>query len=87
MNYARGGKSVAEAIVEAAGTRIRPILLTSLTTIAGLLPTAIGIGGYSVVWSPMASTIMVGLIFSTLSALFVLPLLYASFYKDTRRNA
>ncbi|MBJ2356129.1 efflux RND transporter permease subunit [Sphaerochaeta sp. S2] len=81
------GKSVAEAIVEAAGTRIRPILLTSLTTIAGLLPTAIGIGGYSVVWSPMASTIMVGLIFSTLSALFVLPLLYASFYKDTRRNA
>nr|WP_319475176.1 efflux RND transporter permease subunit [uncultured Sphaerochaeta sp.] len=81
------GKSVAEAIVEAAGTRIRPILLTSLTTIAGLLPTAIGIGGYSVVWSPMASTIMVGLIFSTLSALFVLPLLYATFYKDTRRDA
>ncbi len=81
------GKSVAEAIVEAAGTRIRPILLTSLTTIAGLLPTAIGIGGYSVVWSPMASTIMVGLVFSTLSALFVLPLLYATFYKDARRNA
>ncbi len=81
------GKSVGESIVEAAGTRIRPILLTSLTTIAGLLPTAIGIGGYSVVWSPMASTIMVGLVFSTLSALFVLPLLYATFYKDTRRNA
>ncbi len=81
------GKELLDAIVEAAGTRIRPILLTSLTTIAGLLPTAIGVGGYSVVWSPMASTIMVGLIFSTLSALFVLPLLYAIFYKKERRNA
>ncbi len=81
------GKTVKEAVLESAGTRIRPILLTSLTTIAGLLPTAIGIGGYSVVWSPMASTIMVGLVFSTLSALLIIPLLYGFLYDRTPRSA
>lgn len=81
------GKTVKEAVFESAVTRIRPILLTSLTTIAGLLPTAIGIGGYSVVWSPMASTIMAGLIFSTLSALLVIPLLYGVLYDRIRRSA
>lgn len=81
------GVATSEAVLEAASTRIRPILLTSLTTIAGLLPTAIGVGGYSVVWSPMASTIMVGLVFSTISALFIIPLLYGAIYDRTRRNA
>ncbi len=80
------GLAIQDATMEAAGTRIRPILLTSLTTIAGLLPTAIGIGGYSVVWSPMASTIMVGLVFSTLSALFIIPLLYALLYDRKGRS-
>jgi len=42
----------------------------------GLLPTAIGIGGTSVVWGPMASTIIFGLIFSTLTALVIIPMLY-----------
>lgn len=70
------GKAAAEAVIESAGTRLRPILLTTLTTIAGLLPTAIGIGGKSVVWSPMAGTIIFGLVFSTLTALLVIPLMY-----------
>ena len=74
------GKGVAEAVKLAAQSRIRPILLTSLTTIGGLLPTAIGLGGTSVVWGPMASTIMFGLLFSTLSALFIIPLLYGMLY-------
>ena len=74
------GVKVREAIVEAASTRLRPILLTSLTTIVGLLPTAIGVGGYSVVWSPMASTIIFGLLFSTLTALFIIPMLYGVIY-------
>lgn len=81
------GKTVKEAVLQSAVTRIRPILLTSLTTIAGLLPTAIGIGGYSVVWSPMASTIMVGLVFSTLSALLIIPLLYGALYDRKPRSA
>lgn len=74
------GNSVKNAIIQAAETRLRPILLTSLTTIAGLLPTAIGLGGSSVVWQPMASTIIFGLIFSTLTALVLIPCLYGLFY-------
>jgi multidrug efflux pump subunit AcrB len=81
INTARKeGKSIAEAVSEGAATRLRPILLTSVTTIGGLLPTAIGLGGYSVVWSPMASTIIFGLIFSTLTALTVVPSLYGLLY-------
>jgi multidrug efflux pump subunit AcrB len=74
------GKGVKGAILEAGSTRIRPILLTSITTIVGLLPTAIGFGGYSVVWGPMASTIIFGLLFSTLTALFIIPMLYGVIY-------
>lgn len=80
------GKSVVEAVKEAAATRLRPILLTTLTTIAGLLPTAIGIGGVSVVWQPMASTIIFGLFFSTLTALLLIPLLYGVLYGRKERN-
>ncbi|AHC16030.1 efflux RND transporter permease subunit [Salinispira pacifica] len=79
------GASVGDAVREAAGTRLRPIMLTSLTTIAGLLPTALGIGGSSVVWGPMASTIIFGLLFSTITALFIIPGLYGLLYD--RRNA
>ena len=74
------GKSVGEAVIAAAETRLRPIILTSLTTIAGLLPTALGIGGISVVWQPMASTIIFGLLFSTLTALIIIPLFYGMLY-------
>jgi len=88
INELRGeGKSVMEAVQLAAQSRLRPILLTSLTTIGGLLPTAIGLGGTSVVWGPMASTIMFGLLFSTLSALFIIPLLYGLFYGKKERRA
>jgi multidrug efflux pump subunit AcrB len=75
------GKGFVEAVQEAAFTRFRPIILTSITTIAGLLPTALGIGGKSVVWAPMAGTIIFGLIFSTLTALIFLPSLYGLFYE------
>jgi multidrug efflux pump subunit AcrB len=79
------GKSLAEAVSLGVTTRLRPILLTSLTTIAGLLPTALGLGGKSVVWQPMASTIIFGLIFSTLTALLVVPSLYG-IVDDIRRR-
>ncbi len=81
------GTPVKEAVVESARTRLRPIILTSLTTIVGLLPTAIGIGGYSVVWSPMASTIIFGLIFSTLTTLFIIPMLYGTIYDKKNKRS
>ena len=79
-----GGTARAEAITEAAVLRLRPILLTSLTTIAGLLPTALGLGGRSVVWGPMARTIIFGLTFSTLTTLVIVPSFYGALY-DVRR--
>ncbi len=81
----REGASVADAVVDAAATRLRPIILTSVTTIAGLLPTAVGLGGSSVVWGPMASTIIFGLLFSTLTTLIIVPSIYGAFYDGTRR--
>ncbi len=78
------GVPVAAAVVEGASTRLRPIILTSLTTIAGLLPTAIGLGGTSVIWGPMASTIIFGLVFSTVTALAVVPCLYGLLFDNPR---
>jgi len=82
----KGGATVREAVIDAATNRLRPILLTTITTIAGLLPTAIGIGGKSVVWGPMASTIIFGLIFSTVTALVIIPSFYALFYDRKRKR-
>ena len=74
------GMTVGQAVIEAARIRLRPIILTSLTTIGGLIPTAIGAGGRSVIWGPMASTIIFGLLFSTITALIVIPCIYGLFY-------
>jgi multidrug efflux pump subunit AcrB len=80
------GKSIQDSVIEAASTRLRPIILTSVTTIGGLLPTAIGLGGFSVVWSPMASTIIFGLLFSTVTVISVLPCLYGLLFDRRRKN-
>ena len=50
------------AIINAGRTRLRPILLTSITTVCGLLPMALGIGGKSAIWISMASTIVWGVV-------------------------
>jgi multidrug efflux pump subunit AcrB len=80
------GMAIGEAVKAAAGTRLRPIILTSLTTIVGLTPTALGIGGQSVVWGPMASTIIFGLLFSTVTALIIIPSLYGILYDRRSRG-
>ncbi|MFW6223634.1 MAG: efflux RND transporter permease subunit, partial [Spirochaetota bacterium] len=78
----REGVDTGPAVIEAAKTRLRPTLLTSLTTIAGLLPTALGLGGYSVVWGPMAATITFGLLFSTITTLILIPCIYGVLYDN-----
>lgn len=65
------------AITQATIQRFKPILLTNITTIVGVLPTAMGISGKSPIWQPMAATISVGLIFSTLTTLLVIPAFYS----------
>ena len=65
------------AIVEAGSARLRPILMTSLTTALGLLPMAMGFGEGSEVRTPMAITVIGGLIVSTLLTLLVIPVVYS----------
>jgi len=70
------GMSVLHATLYASRRRVIPILITSLTTIAGLFSLATGLGGKSLIWGPVATAIVAGLVFSTVLTLFVIPLLY-----------
>ncbi|MBM7647333.1 HAE1 family hydrophobic/amphiphilic exporter-1 [Bacillus ectoiniformans] len=74
-----------EAIVESAKDRARPILMTALTTILGLVPLAAGIGGGTEINQPMGITVIGGLISSTFLTLYVIPVVYSFFDKETRR--
>jgi len=65
------------AVVRGCHVRMRPIILTSLTTIFGLAPMAIGLGGKSPLWAPMATAIMWGLGFGTMLILSMVPAYYA----------
>jgi multidrug efflux pump subunit AcrB len=65
------------SILQAGKFRLRPILLTTITTVFGLLPMAIGIGGKSDVWGPLANVMVWGLSVGTLLTLFLVPCLYA----------
>jgi len=65
------------AIVRACHVRMRPIILTSLTTIFGLAPMAFGLGGKSIFWAPLATAIMWGLGFATMLILSMVPAYYA----------
>ncbi len=77
------GLSVNHAIIFAARRRIIPILITSLTTIAGLFSLASGFAGKSLIWGPLATAIVWGLGFSSMLTLFIIPLLYNIFMKNT----
>ncbi|MBN1344943.1 MAG: efflux RND transporter permease subunit [Phycisphaerae bacterium] len=70
------GLPATEALRQSCHIRARPIVLTTLTTLAGLLPMALGAGGYSKVWSPFAMSICWGLTFSTAMTLILVPALY-----------
>lgn len=71
------GKDQYDAILEAGAARLRPILMTSLTTALGLLPMALGFGEGSEVRTPMAITVIGGLVVSTLLTLVVIPVVYS----------
>jgi HAE1 family hydrophobic/amphiphilic exporter-1 len=75
----RGGLSRHEAIIEGVHIRLRPILLTTLTTTLGLLPMAVGFPSYSLVWGTMASTFVTGLATATALTLFIIPILWDLF--------
>lgn len=73
------GYSISQAVVAAGKSRLRPVLMTSLTTILGMLPMALGIGEGSELWQPMGISIIGGLVFSTFLTLLVVPVMYSLF--------
>ena len=75
------GMVLLHAVLYASRRRLIPIVITSVTTIAGLFSLAVGLGGYSLLWGPVATAIVWGLAFSTLLTLFLVPLLYFVFMR------
>ena len=73
------GKKVKDALIEAGLTRLRPILMTALTTIFGLVTMALGMGEGAELLQPMAVSTIGGLIYATLLTLTIVPTVYALF--------
>lgn len=80
------GKEKKEAIVEAGKTRIRPIMITALTTIFGLSVMALGIGTGAEMMQPLAVVCIGGLIYATLMTLFIIPIIYDLFNKKEMKK-
>ncbi|MCF2950409.1 efflux RND transporter permease subunit [Paraglaciecola aquimarina] len=68
-----------QAIIQSAQSRLRPILMTTLTTSLGLLPMALGMGEGAEIRTPMAVTVIYGLLFATLLTLLFIPVIYSLF--------
>ena len=81
------GKSVTEACVIAAKSRLRPILMTTLTTVLGMIPMAVGQGEGSEMWRSLGMVVAWGLSISTLVTLVIIPTVYASMASWQERRA
>ena len=80
------GNELYEAIAISGRSRLRPVIMTSATTILGMLPLAMSTGSGSELWSPMGVAVIGGLIFSTLVTLVLVPVVYAILAKHGERN-
>ena len=78
----RDGMSIEEASVEGACLRVRPVLMTALTTSLGLIPLLLSSGTGSEVQKPLATVVIGGLVTSTVLTLLVIPALYKWFAKE-----
>ena len=76
-----------DAIITSVRDRVRPILMTALTTILGLLPLALGLGEGTEMNQPMGIAVIGGLISSTFLTLYIVPVIYSLFDRQTRRRA
>jgi HAE1 family hydrophobic/amphiphilic exporter-1 len=75
----RNGMGLYQAVAESGRVRLRPILMTSLTTMVGMLPMALGLGEGAETYSPLAISVISGLLFSTVLTLVFVPTLYVIF--------
>ena len=80
------GMNVRDASVTAAKSRLRPILMTTLTTVLGMLPMAVGTGEGSEMWRSLGMTVCWGLSISTLVTLVIIPTLYCAFTERMERR-
>ncbi|MEL6178563.1 MAG: efflux RND transporter permease subunit, partial [Myxococcota bacterium] len=74
------GMAQHDAIVEACRIRLRPVLITTLTTVLGLIPMALGLGEGAEIRQPMALTVIAGLASSTLLTLLVIPVVFTTVF-------
>jgi HAE1 family hydrophobic/amphiphilic exporter-1 len=82
----RDGMCTRDALAEAGRRRLRPILMTTLTTILGLMPLALGIGEGSDAQAPLARAVVGGLSASTLITLVLIPAVYSLFHPEQRES-
>lgn len=75
-----------DAIAQACRSRLRPVLMTALTTILGMLPMALSTGEGSETWRPMGVAVIGGLVFSTIITMIIVPVIYAAMDKSGSRN-
>ncbi len=80
------GASVYNAVIEGGKSRLRPVLMTSFTTILGMLPMAMSADPSSAMWRPMGIAVIGGLTFSTLLTLLVVPIFYSIFVNHKIRR-
>ena len=81
------GMSIRRAVVDGGMSRLRPVLMTTLTTILGMVPMAVGTGQGAELWRPMGVAVIGGLTFSTILTLLLVPSLYCLFaYVGVRRR-
>ena len=83
----RDGVAAAEAVYKAARIRLRPILMTTLCTLFGLVPLALGIGAGAELQRPLALAVIGGLTLSTIITLYLIPALYAGLYRARTAGA
>lgn len=82
----RRGKPLVEATIEAGRTRLRPILMTTIATVFGLIPMALGLGEGSETNLPLARAVIGGLTVSTVFTLFLVPALYTALERFSKRT-
>ncbi len=80
------GLDLYEAVAVSGRSRLRPVLMTSVTTILAMLPLAISVGEGSEIWSPMGVSVIGGLIFSTMVTLVLVPVVYVIFARKGARK-
>lgn len=80
------GVPLYEAIAQSCRSRLRPVLMTSLTTILGMVPMALSQGEGSETWRPMGIAVIGGMVFSTIVTMIIVPAIYAATNKSGNRN-